>query len=84
MIFSRKATIEDFNCENERWEEILHKDVREAIHKNRNIRQYPGLMEYRKRVYCGVEDAKRVITSYVSFLNAWEDYANDKDVFVQY
>ena len=84
MIFSRKATIEDFNSENERWEEILHKDVRDAIHKNRNIRQYPGLIEYRKRTYCGIEEAKRVITKYMSFIEAWEDFSNGKDVYVQY
>lgn len=84
MIFSRKATMEDFNSENERWEKILHKDVRDAVHKNRNIRQYPGLMEYRKRTYCGVEEGKEVIANYISFLDAWEDWANDKDVFVQY
>lgn len=84
LIFSRKATIEDFNKENKRWEEILPKDVRDAVHNNRNIKHYPGLNEYRKRKYCGIEEAKRVVTSYMSFIEAWEDFARGEDVYVQY
>lgn len=81
MIFSRKATIEDFHTENINWDSILHPEVKQMIRQGNKLK---AANYYRNYYGCGIEEAKRVINSYIGFREAWDDFSNNKDVFVQY
>lgn len=82
MKFSRKATYKDFENEIEEWSAILHKDIRDEI-LNSTYR-YRGVTKYRNLYCCGIEEAKRVVGRYISFLAALNDFQDGKDVYVEY
>ncbi|WP_211750096.1 hypothetical protein [Paenibacillus sp. Marseille-Q4541] len=81
MIFSRKATIEDFHKENINWDSILRPELKQMIHQGNKLQ---AANYYRKYNGCGIQEAKRVINSYMNFQKAWDDFGDTKDVFVQY
>lgn len=81
MIFSRKADSDDFIKESERWDEILHPDVRELI---RNGHRPKAVHLHRHHSGVGIFTAKQVIEDYMCFREAWKDFCNNQEVYVQY
>ncbi|KAA9007299.1 hypothetical protein F4V43_02090 [Paenibacillus spiritus] len=81
MIFSRKATHDDFLIEDEKWAKLLHPEVRSEFSYGSKSK---AVFIYNQYNGCGIQRAKETIDQYEKFIAAWDDLNDNKEVFIQY